>query len=229
MLKSATPEYPYKSTPPHRSLLCLGKVLYLGKPQDRTFRCVLLFLSVLCVTPNTMTTISQEINQLERVIHQTLTNHREHLTRQEEQMKCLTQLLNSRQNGSLDAHCLSAMNRLIELLNDRQSTDRVHTILNSLTQAKDATDLTIDEHGEVAAVMKLELADLAQRLQIEPPSKLSAATNNPTAWAQLMAKHADPDGYKWQLPGFKRGFYHKTHLQVTGTKAIKLAPGSSLN
>jgi uncharacterized coiled-coil protein SlyX len=176
-----------------------------------------------------MTTISQEINQLERVIHQTLTNHREHLTRQEEQMKCLTQLLNSRQNGSLDAHCLSAMNRLIELLNDRQSTERFHSILNSLTQAKDATDLTIDEHGEVAAVMKLELADLAQRLQIEPPSKLSAATNNPTAWAQLMAKHADPDGYKWQLPGFKRGFYHKTHLQVTGTKAIKLAPGSSLN
>ncbi len=176
-----------------------------------------------------MTTISQEINQLERVIHQSLASHREYLTRQEEQMKSLTQLLNSRQNGSLDAHCVSAMNRLIELLTDRQSTDRVHNILNSLTQAKDATDLTIDEHGEIAAVLRLELADLAHRLQIQPPTKLSAAIANPDAWAQLMLKHADSDGYKWQLPGFKRGFYHKTHLTVTGTKAIKLAPGSSLN
>lgn len=179
-----------------------------------------------------MTTISQELNQLERAINQTLTSHRERLTRQQEQIQNLTQLMNLRQHDSLDAHCLSVMNRLIELLEtDRASTDRVYDVLTALTQAKDAPQLTIDRQGEIATYLKMELADLAQRLQIDSPSKLSAAIHQPTAWAKLMAAHPDPDGYQWQYPiSSKRGFfYHKTHLQVTGTKAVKLAVSSSLN
>ena len=177
-----------------------------------------------------MTTIGKELNQLERAINQTLANHSEHLARQQEQIKCLTQHLNSRQNGSMDTYCLTAMNQLIELLDtSQQSNDRVHSVLKSLTQAKDAVNLTIDNQGEVAMCLKLKLAELAQRLGINSLTKLSAATNNLTAWSKLMATYPDPDGYQWQLPGFKRGFYHKAQLQVTGTKAVKLAPVSSLN
>jgi hypothetical protein len=176
-----------------------------------------------------MTTISQEFNQLERAISQTLASHSEHLDRQQKQIECLNQLLNSSKNGNLDAHCLSAMNRLIELLDsNQQSQDRVHSVLKSLTQAKDAQNLTIDPHGKIATCLKVELAELARRLGVNP-LKLSAATKNPTTWSNLMAKYPDPDGYEWQLPGSKWGFYYKTHLLVTGTKAVKLEPVASLN
>jgi hypothetical protein len=176
-----------------------------------------------------MTTISQEFNQLERAINQSLTNHREQLSRQQAQITSLTQLLNSRHNDSLDLHCLSAMNRLIELLEaETQSTDRVYTVLNSLTQAKDAQHLTIDSEGKIATCLKVELAELARRLGVDL-LKLSAATKNLTTWSNLMARYPDPNGYEWQLPGSKWGFYHKTHLLVTGTKAVKLEPVASLN
>jgi hypothetical protein len=180
-----------------------------------------------------MTTISQELNQLERAINQSLTNHREQLSRQQAQITSLTQLLNSRHNDSLDLHCLSAMNRLIELLEaETQSTDRVYTVLNSLTQAKDAQHLTIDSEGQVAATLQLELAELAQRLKIDSPTKLSAAANSESAWLKLMTAHPDPDGYQWQrpvMPRFKLAFHHKTHRQFTGTKPVKLTSGSALN
>ncbi len=176
-----------------------------------------------------MTTISPELNQLERAISQTLASHSEHLDRQQKQIECLTQLLNLSNNGNLDAHCLSAMNRLIELLDShQQSQDRVHSVLKSLTQAKDAPNLTIDRQGKIATCLRVELAELAQRLGIDA-LKLSAAIKNSTTWSNLMTKYPDPDGYEWQLPNSKWGFYHKTHLLVTGTKAVKLEPGSSLN
>ena len=180
-----------------------------------------------------MTTITQELNHLERAINQSLTNHREQLNRQQAQITALTQLLNSRHNDSLDVHCLSAMNRLIEMLAaETQSIDRVHTVLNSLTQAKDAQHLTIDSEGQVAATLQLELAELAGRLKIDSPTKLSAAANSASAWLKLMNTHPDPDGYQWQRPIGKRfglAFYHKIHRQFTGTKPVKLTSGSSLN
>jgi hypothetical protein len=177
-----------------------------------------------------MTTISQELDRLEHSIEQTLSSHHELLKLQQQQVECLTQLLNAGHNSSLDEHCLSAINRLTELLDRTQQANyQVYNVLSTLKQAKDARDLTIDPQGEVATCLKLELGALAQRLKIEPPTKLSTATNTTISWSKLMNAHPDPAGYQWHYPGVKRGLYHKTHLQVTGTKTVQLAPNTSLN
>jgi DNA-binding SARP family transcriptional activator len=176
------------------------------------------------------TTIVQEFDRLAQSVNASLTTHRQQLQREQEQIKCLTQLLNSCLDSSLDDHCISAINRLIELLDrHQQSATQVYDVLNTLTQAKDVRDLTIDSQGEIATCLKVELGELAQRLGIDRLTKLSTAAHNAADWSKLMAAYPDPDGYQWQLPPSKRGFYHKTHLQVVGTKTVKLVPGSSLN
>ena len=175
-------------------------------------------------------TIVQEFDRLAQSVNESLTTHRQQLQREQDQIKCLTQLLNSCLSSSLDDHCVSAINRLIALLDRHQhSATQVYDVLNTLTQAKDVRDLTIDSQGEIATCLKLELGELAPRLGIDRLTKLSTAAHNAADWSKLMAAHPDPDGYQWQLPPTKRGFYHKTHLQVVGTKTVKLVPGSSLN
>jgi hypothetical protein len=174
-----------------------------------------------------MTTIGKEINQLELAISKALTSHGEKLELQQEQIKCLTQLLNVRPIETLDSHCLSAISRLTDILDrHQQSNQQVYNILTSLKEAKNAQNLTLNHHGEISIYLKLELPELAQRLKIDRATKLSAA-NSPTAWSKLMDTHPDPEGYLWQFPEFKRGFYNKTHLQVTGIKAIEFAGDSS--
>jgi hypothetical protein len=177
-----------------------------------------------------MATINQEFDRLAQSVNETLTTHHQELQLEREQIKCLTQLLSSAVNFSLDAHCLSAIERLTELLNrHQQATERVYTVLSTLTQAKDARDLTIDSQGEIATYLKLELGALGQRLGIDRLTKLTKAAHNKGDWSKLMTAHPDPDGYQWQFPGFKGGFYHKIHLQIVGTKTAKLVPNSSLN
>ena len=176
------------------------------------------------------TTINQEFDRLAQSVNQTLTTHQQQIQLEREQIKCLTQLLSSCVNFSLDEHCLSAIKRLTELLEQQQqSSTQVFNILTTLTQAKDTQHLTIDQRGEIATCLKLELGELAQRLKIDKFTRLSTATHNLTTWSKLMIAHPDPDGYQWQFPSSKRGFYHNTHLQVTGTKTVKLVTNSSLN
>jgi hypothetical protein len=193
-----------------------------------------------------MSTISQELEACkssndERLKHsiakrcleqveQTLSSHQELLKLQQKQVECLTQLLIACRNSSLDNHCSSAIDRLTELL-DRHQQDhsQVYNVLSTLQQAKDANNLTIDAQGKVVTYLKLELDEVAQRLKIEPPTKLSKAANHLTDWSKLMTAHPDPDGYQWQCPNVKRGFFHKTHLQVTGTKTVELESRTSLN
>ena len=180
-----------------------------------------------------MSTIAQELNQLEQAINQNLTSHREQLTRQQAQILALTQLLNSRGSNPLDAHCVSAIDRLIELFSkNQQSTDRVQQTLTSLIQAKDAPNLTLDKDNNLVTSMDLEVSELAQRLGLDSVSKLSAAARSSTMWAKLMNDYPDPDNYRWERPTidrFKLGFYHLTQLKVTGTKPVKLVSGSALN
>jgi hypothetical protein len=177
-----------------------------------------------------MTTINQELDRLAQSVNQTLTTHHQQLQIQQEQIKSLTQLLNSCRNSSVDSHCISAIERLIEILDrHQQSASEVYRVLNALTQAKDARNLTIDEQGEIATYLKLELGELAQRLGIDRLTKLSTAAHNATTWSNLMGEYPDPEDYQWQFPSFKRGFYHKTHQEVVGTKTVKLAQSSSLN
>jgi DNA-binding SARP family transcriptional activator len=176
------------------------------------------------------TTIDREFDRLSQSVNQTLTTHQQQLQLEREQIKCLTQLLSSCVNFSLDEHCLSAIKRLTELLErHQQSATKVCDVLNTLTQAKDARNLTIDSQGEMATTLTIELAELAQRLGINPPTKLSKAAHSENAWSRLMNTHLDPEGYQWQAPNFKRGFHHNPKLKVIGTKAVKLASGSSLN
>jgi hypothetical protein len=176
------------------------------------------------------TTIDREFDRLSQSVNQTLTTHQQQLQLEREQIKCLTQLLSSCVNFSLDEHCLSAIKRLTELLErHQQSATQVCDVLNTLTQAKDARNLTIDSQGEMATTLTLELNELAQRLGIDPPTKLSKAAHSQSAWSKLMNSHADPDSYQWQAPHFKRGFHHNPHLKIVGTKPVKLAPGSSQN
>lgn len=176
------------------------------------------------------TIINQEFDKLAQSVNQTLITHQQQIQLEREQIKCLTQLLSSCVNFSLDEHCLSAIKRLTELLEQKQqSSTQVLNILTTLTQAKDAQDLTIDQRGEIATCIKLELGELAQRLKIAKFTQVSTATHNITAWSRLMTAHPDPDGYQWQFPSSKRGFYHNTRLQVIGTKTVHLAPNSSLN
>ncbi len=177
-----------------------------------------------------MTTINQEFDLLAQSVNQTLTTHHQQLQLQQEQIKSLTQLLNSCRNSTVDSHCISAIERLIEILDrHQQSAAQVYSVLNALTQAKDARNLTIDTQGEIATYLKLELGELAQRLGIDRITKLSTAANSTTGWSKLMAEYPDPDDYQWQFPSVKRGFYHKTHQQVIGTKTVKLVSSSSLN
>jgi hypothetical protein len=177
-----------------------------------------------------MTTISQELDRLEQSIQQSLSSHHELLKLQQQQSESLIQLLHARRDASLDQHCLSSIDRLTALLDRHQQANyQVYSVLTALKQAKDARDLMIDPQGEVATYLKLELGELATRLKIEPATKLSNAANYTATWSKLMAAHPDPDGYQWQYPNVKRGFFHKTHMQVTGTKAAQIAPSTSLN
>jgi hypothetical protein len=177
-----------------------------------------------------MTTITQEFDRLAQSVNETLTNHSRQLQLQQQQIESLTQLLNSCRDKNLDTHCLSAIDRLTTLLDSQsQSIDRIDEVLNTLTQAKDAQSLTIDDRGELATSMQLELSQLAQRLKLDRVNSLSKAAHSITTWSKLMSSHPDPDGYQWQFPGFKRGFYHKNNLQIIGTKATKLESGSTFN
>jgi hypothetical protein len=177
-----------------------------------------------------MATINQEFDRLAQSVNQTLNIHQQQLQLQQQQVQSLTQLLNACRHASLDNHCLSAIERLTELLARQEQTNtQVYNILNTLTQARDAQDLTIDPQGEIATCLKLELSALAQRLGIDRLTKLSKATHSLTDWSKLMLAHPDSEGYQWQFPSFKRGFYHQHNLQIVGTKTVKLAPSSSLN
>ena len=183
-------------------------------------------------TLNPASDLQQEqlCQRLVQSVNQTLTTHQQQLQLEREQIKCLTQLLSSCENFSVDEHCLSAVKRLTELLDrHQQAADRVYDVLTTLTQAKDAQALTLDDRGQLATSMKLQLGELAKRLGIARLSKLSAATHHQSEWSKLMAAHRDPDGYQWQYPVFKRGFFHQTRLQVVGTKTVNLVTGSSLN
>lgn len=180
-----------------------------------------------------MTTLNQEFDRLAQSVNQTLSIHHQQLQLQQEQIKSLTQLLHSCRNSSnLDAHCLSAIERLTTLLDrHQQENERIFGVLNStLTQAKDAQNLTINDRGEMATTLKLELAELAQRLGIDR-IKLSSASHTVKQWSKIMTTHPDPDGYQWQFPSPKRGFglYHQTRLQIVGAKTVSLLAGSPLN
>jgi uncharacterized protein YbcC (UPF0753/DUF2309 family) len=176
------------------------------------------------------TTINQEFDRLAQSVNQTLTAQHQQLQVQQEQMKSLTQLLTASANSSLDQHCISAIERLTELLDRHQQTNtQVYNVLSTLTQSKDAQNLTIDNKGEIATYLTLELGELAQRLGIDKFNKLSAATHHITDWSKLMNAYPDPDAYQWQMPKSKRGFYHNTRLQVIGTKTVNLVTTSSLN
>lgn len=177
-----------------------------------------------------MTNITQEFERLAQSVNQTLTTQHQQLELQQSQMKSLAQLLNASMNSSLDPHCLSAIKRLSELLDRHQQTNtQVYNVLCTLTQAKDSQNLTIDSEGEIATCLVLELGELAQRLGIDQFSKLSTAAHNLSDWTKLMNTHPDPDGYQWQCPKSKRGFYHNSHLQVTGTKTVNLSSTASNN
>lgn len=176
------------------------------------------------------TTINQEFDRLAQSVNQTLTTQHQQLQVQQEQMKSLTQLLTASVNSSLDQHCISAIERLTELLDRHQQTNtQVYNVLSTLTQSKDAQNLTIDNQGEIATYLTLELGELAQRLGIVKFNKLSAATHHVTDWSKLMSAYPDPDGYQWQMPKSKRGFYHNTRLQVIGTKTVNFVANSPLN
>ncbi|WP_373541564.1 hypothetical protein [Chamaesiphon sp.] len=176
-----------------------------------------------------MTTLNHEFEQLAKSVNQTLIVHQHQLEIEQTQIQCLTQLLNSCTNSGLDIHCVSAIDRLTDLLDrHQQSATQVYNVLNTLTQSKDAQYLTIDSQGEIATYLKLELGELATRLSIVSGNLLTAA-NNANVWAKLMNAYPDPDGYQWQFPTAKRGFFHKTHLHAIGTKTVKLVTSSPLN
>ena len=183
-------------------------------------------------TLNPASDLQQEqlCQRLVQSVNQTLTTHQQQLQLEREQIKCLTQLLSSCENFSVDEHCLSAVKRLTELLDRHQnSADRVYDVLTTLTQAKEAQALTLDDRGELATAMRLKLGELATRLGIARLSKLSSAAHHQTDWSKLMSTHPDPEGYQWQFPDVKRGFFHQTRLEIVGTKTVNLATGSALN
>jgi hypothetical protein len=171
-------------------------------------------------------------HQLSQSVNQALIKHQQELQLEREQIKCLTQLLSSCINFSPDEHCVVAINRLTELLDrHQQASDRVCNVLNTLTQAKDAQGLTVNDQGEVVTCIRLGLSELAQRLKIDQDHKLSAAIRNPLTWSKLINAHPDPDGYQWQFPRSKRGFYRRSNLVIVGNKkvAIEAAPSAALN
>jgi hypothetical protein len=177
-----------------------------------------------------MTTITQEFDRLAQSVNQTLTSQRQQLQIQQAQMKSLSQLLTACMNSSLDEHCISAIERLtVSLDQQQQANAQVYSILSTLTQAKDAQNLTIDSQGEIAVYLNLSLAELGQRLGINKFNNLSTAAHNLHDWSKLMNSHPDPDGYQWQFPSFKRGFFHNPRLPVIGTKTVELTSISPLN
>jgi hypothetical protein len=177
-----------------------------------------------------MTTLNHEFEQLAKSVNQTLITHQHQLEIEQTQIQCLTQLLNSCANSGLDTHCVSAIGRLTDLLDrHQQSATQVYNVLNTLTQSKDAQYLTIDSQGDIATYLKLELGELAPRLGIAAIRDLLTAANNAKAWSKLTTAYPDPDGYQWQFPIAKRGFFHKTHLHAIGTKTVKLVTSSPLN
>ncbi len=147
----------------------------------------------------------------------------------------MTQLLNTRRNSSLDTHCTSAMNRLVELLDrHEQSNGQVYNVLTSLKDAKSLQNVTLDGKGEMVTYLNLELDELAKRLGVPKAAKLLTAAHNKVTWLKLMATYPDPDGYKWQFPKIESkggfGFYHKNSVQAIGVKAIDVsAEKSTLN
>lgn len=167
-----------------------------------------------------MTTTIPNRDPLERSIVQSLSHHRDILTSQQQRIESLATALAARQNGSVDAEDLNAMVRLIDVIErQHQVNDRVYDVLTSLTQAKEAQPLTV-ANDKLVNYRQLGLSELAQRLKIEPATRLAAATNHLNAWSKLMAAHPDPEGYRWEFPKSKRGltFYHRTKVQVFGTK-----------
>jgi hypothetical protein len=176
------------------------------------------------------TIIDREFDRLTQSVSQTLVIHQQQLELEREQIKCLTQLLSSCVNFRPDENCLMAIKRLTELLEShQQSATQVVDVLQTLTQAKDTLSLTIDSRGEIATCLKLELGELAQRLKIDKFTQLSTAAHHLTDWARLMTAHPDPDGYQWQFPLSKPGFYHNARLQIIGTKTVSLESGSASN
>jgi hypothetical protein len=177
-----------------------------------------------------MNTIDLEFEKLAQSVNQTLTSHQHQLQLQQQQIASLTQLLHSCRNTNLDSHCLSAIDRLTALLDrQEQSSLQVYNILNTLTQSEDAQNLTIDSQGAMATSLTIELGELAQRLGIDRLNKLSTATHHARDWSKLMSEHPDPEGYQWQFPTAKRGFYYNSHLSIIGTKTVTLISISSLN
>ncbi len=179
-----------------------------------------------------MATTNPELNQLEITINQTLASHKERIQLQQTQIQSLIQLLNTRRNSSLDSHCISAMNRLVELLDrHEQSNGQVCNILTALKDAKSLQNLTLDSKGEMVTYLNLELDELAQRLGIPRSAKLLTAAHNKLDWLKIMSTYPDPDGYKWQFPTTKSkggfGFYHKNRVHVIGVKAIDVTAGNS--
>lgn len=176
------------------------------------------------------TIIDREFDRLAQSVNQTLTTHQHQIELEREQIKCLTQLLSSCVNFHPDPECLTAIKRLTELLDrHQQSATQVANVLNTLTQAKDARNLTINSQGEIATCLKLTLGELSQRLKIAKFTTLSDAVHHAPDWQKLMLAHPDPEGYQWQFPRAKRGFYHNTRLEIIGTKTVNLAPTSSSN
>jgi hypothetical protein len=172
-----------------------------------------------------MTTISPELNQLEIRMNQALTSHRERIQLQQEQIQSLTQLLNTRRQANLDTHCTVAIERLVELLDRHEQSNRqVYNLITSIKEAKNIQNLTLDGAGEIVSYLNLELDELAQRLGITKPIKLLTAAHNKVAWLKLMITYPDPDGYQWQFPGLKRGLYHNKKIQAIGIKAVNLSP-----
>ncbi len=167
-----------------------------------------------------MTTLVSNREQIERSIVQSLSHHRDILTSQQQRVESLAKSLAASQDGSVAAEDLNAMVRLIDAIeHQHQVNDRIYDVLTSLTQAKEAQPLTV-ANDKLVNYLQLGLSELAQRLKIEPVTRLAAATNHLKSWSRLMAAHPDPEGYQWEFPKSKRGlgFYHRTKVQVFGTK-----------
>lgn len=187
-----------------------------------------------------MTTIAPERNQSAQSIAQSLSNHRERLTTQQQRIESLTTLFNVPRNNHTNPECLNAIARLIDALDrEHQVSDRVYDALSLLAcspatvpaQAKDAPPLTLTPQDNLATYLQLGLNDLAARLKIGSATKLYAAAHSNQDWSKLMSAHPDPEGYQWQFPKQKSGmaFYHKPKLQAIGMKVVEIKDNNSSN
>jgi hypothetical protein len=150
-----------------------------------------------------MNATTDKSTELKTIIEAIVSSHQEQILKQQEQIEQLNQLLD------LQREYHTNLRNAIEL---PKYTHRVNLNLT-------ASDIS-DRRGEVGTYYKLELSQLASRLGIVPDTKLSAATKNKAAWLKLMEQYIDPDGYQWQYPGLRVGFYHQPDLEIIGTKAI---------